>query len=200
VNQRYLPVGASSYYFLHSGYRLQSSWFEVCNIELGDYLRSGGFSLWRDFGDHPDARGHPRSQSPSMYRMTRTESLARGGFSPATASLFNAPAPRFGFAPAEQRVLLRALLGETNREIASELGISVQTVNKASESAIRRIEMIAPCLFAAQESDGKRGGEKRRHVLDYLRYHMEELRPYRASAAAQRAGERHSSHGLEKTS
>jgi DNA-binding CsgD family transcriptional regulator len=133
-----------------------------------------------------------------MYRMTRTESLARG-FSPATASLFNAPAPRFGFAPAEQRVLLRALLGETNREVASELGLSVQTVNKTWESAIRRIEMIAPCLLAAQEPDGKRGGEKRRHVLDYLRYHMEELRPYRASAAAHRAGER-SSHGVERTS
>ncbi len=178
VARRCLRAASAAWHFVHSGFRLETAWFEAYGSELGEYLQLGGFELWRAFDDHPESRA-PTGHSPRMYRITRGEPRGRA---PGLAShaLFNAPEPRFGFAPAEQRVLVHALLGETDREIADSLDLSIQTVHKAWLSVFRRVEMTCPALVVQRDSEGRRGPERRRHLLEYLRYHMEELRPHRS--------------------
>jgi DNA-binding CsgD family transcriptional regulator len=90
------------------------------------------------------------------------------------------PPPRFGFSPAEKEQLFTAMTGATDVELASELGISVETVRKRWRSIYERVSADdEPSLFPrADGDDAKRGPEKRTILLQYLDHHLEELRPY----------------------
>jgi DNA-binding CsgD family transcriptional regulator len=82
--------------------------------------------------------------------------------------------------PGEQRLLLAALQGLTDEELAQELGISLSAVKKTWRAIYDRTGSIwnGDVLDdRAEEADGKRGKEKKQHLLTYLRAHMEELRP-----------------------
>jgi DNA-binding CsgD family transcriptional regulator len=91
----------------------------------------------------------------------------------------NAPRPRFRFSRAQQRLLSFALEGRSDRELAAALSISYDTVRQTWSGIFQRIdEADASLLAERQDSEGKRGAEKRRLVLEYVRQHMEEVRPY----------------------
>jgi DNA-binding CsgD family transcriptional regulator len=49
------------------------------------------------------------------------------------------PPPRFGFSPGEKDMLLLALLGGTDAEVAGELSISPETVRKRWRSVFERV-------------------------------------------------------------
>lgn len=96
-------------------------------------------------------------------------------------SLFDYHPPRCGFRPSEQRMLLMALGGGTDDELSEELGISIPTVKKMWLSVYRRVDQILPELIPGHAQPEveltQRGKEKKRHLLNYLRKHPEELRP-----------------------
>jgi hypothetical protein len=97
----------------------------------------------------------------------------------AAASLFQWGEPRFHFSPGEQRVLSRAVLDESDDEIAEEIGLSLAAVKKVWRRAYERVADVAPTLLDT-DGDGAsatRGKEKRRNLIRYLRYHLYELRP-----------------------
>lgn len=88
--------------------------------------------------------------------------------------------PQFYFTPSEQRVLIAALKGLTDDQIAKELGISVAAVKRTWRVIYQRTESAGHHHFPdtmTEKSGGKRGKEKKQHVLTYMRSHMEELRP-----------------------
>ena len=89
--------------------------------------------------------------------------------------------PQFGFRPSEQRLLLTALRGGTDEEIADELGISVSAIKKNWRSIYDRVTVQCPELIRndplREELTSERGKEKKQHLLAYLREHPEELRP-----------------------
>jgi hypothetical protein len=100
---------------------------------------------------------------------------------------------RFRFSPAEQKLLFCSLLHDTDEDIATDLGLSLDTLRKQFRSIYQRVLMVDPCFFdgegAAEIQGNARGRGKRRWLLRYLRMHMEELRPHRPLARArQRAG------------
>ena len=74
---------------------------------------------------------------------------------------------------------LRALLNESDSEIASAMTISLDAVKKTWRRAYDRVAVAAPSLLgkATAAASNRRGTEKRRHLLEYLRDHLEELRP-----------------------
>ena len=76
-------------------------------------------------------------------------------------------------------MILRALLNESDSEIASAMTISLDAVKKTWRRAYDRVAMAAPSLLgkATAAASNRRGTEKRRHLLEYLRDHLEELRP-----------------------
>jgi hypothetical protein len=97
----------------------------------------------------------------------------------AAASLFQYSEPRFFFSLGEQRVLARAVLDESDEETARELGLSIAAVKKIWRRVYERVDATDPDLAVANgiRTALTRGKEKRRNLIRYLRYHLEELRP-----------------------
>jgi len=94
--------------------------------------------------------------------------------------LFNAPTARLGLSRAEQRAVLGALQGQTDREIAASGAVSVDAVKKAWRRIHERVALEIPHLADpthVQSATDRRSAERRRHLVEYLRYHPEELRP-----------------------
>jgi DNA-binding NarL/FixJ family response regulator len=90
-------------------------------------------------------------------------------------------APMLGLSPAEQQLLLLALRNVSDADCAILLGLSPHTVKMRWRQVFERIgerrpELLGPGGLPGPD-DGLRGPEKRRHLLAYLRQHMEELRP-----------------------
>jgi hypothetical protein len=115
---------------------------------------------------------------PHIVGMTRALELER----PASwvGDLFNYRPPRCGFSRSEQRLILSALGGATDEELATALHVSLPTVKKTWLSIYGRAAVLSPAIVDhfPSESPISRGKEKRRHLLAYLREHTEELRPY----------------------
>lgn len=75
-------------------------------------------------------------------------------------------------------------------DIAADAGATLDTLRKHWPSIYRRVLFVDPLLFPDQPERNGRGRGKRRHLLRYLRLHMEELRPSRAPAPTRRPVER----------
>ncbi|MGH7328942.1 MAG: helix-turn-helix transcriptional regulator, partial [Polyangiaceae bacterium] len=95
------------------------------------------------------------------------------------ASMFRSKVvrPRFRFSPGEQQMLLLALEGRSDDDLADALGISAWTVKKRWQSVYAKVEAIDPSVVAPHEDEKLR--QRRRFLLAYLREHLEELRPFR---------------------
>ena len=109
----------------------------------------------------------------------RPEWIALGAIH-ALSFLFHVPSPQIGFSAAEQRLLLNALLNRSDSELAHCLGLSVDAVKQTWRRIYERLAGCVPNLFPIDERlpSERRGAEKRRHVLDYMRLHLEEIRPW----------------------
>lgn len=86
-----------------------------------------------------------------------------------------------GFSPGEQRVLLAALEGRTDEELATDLAISPWTVKNTWRSIFARAGRQLPHVLPNRaeidsDADTRRGKEKRTRLLAYVRDHPEELR------------------------
>jgi hypothetical protein len=177
VTQRYLPVGASAWYYAHAGYKLDSLWFEVFGAEHARFLEHGGYALRHDFSAWSREHATPEALSPFMYGMAREE-VRRGAMDQGSLAMFEPPAPCFGFSPAEQSLLRRSLLGASDRELAGQLHVAQDTVKKLWNGIYQRVQRANPHVLGVRDIDPMtRGTEKRRHLIEYLRHHMEELRP-----------------------
>lgn len=81
--------------------------------------------------------------------------------------------------PSEQRLLLAALRGGTNEELAADLGVSLSAVKKTWILIYERSSAYVHGFSSEREPDGttERVKEKKQRLLSYLREHPEELRP-----------------------
>lgn len=180
-----LRAGGQAFYFFNTGYRYRLLLNEVYGRQAADYMQAGGLRLLHEFENLGDAP----ADRPFLFGL-RKEWVAVGAVNE-MSWLFDAPAPRFGFTPTEQSVLLRAMLNESDAQIAAHTGVSLDSVKKTWRRAYDRATAVAPYLFAADAPGAgagqarapasghqARGSEKRRHLLDHLRMHLEELRPH----------------------
>jgi len=117
-----------------------------------------------------------------------TRADAQDSFSVALALLFPPfQPPRCGFTAREQHGLLLALDGKTDEGIARALGIS----NSSAKRLFRSIHEKAERVLSMEDiggiplKPGSRGAEVRRHLLNFVRQHPNELRPFDASAVKQ---------------
>ena len=95
-------------------------------------------------------------------------------------SLFAYQPPQFSFRPSEQRLLLAALQGGTDENLADTLGISLSGVKKTWRLIYERVNDHTPGLIPEQvphDSTSERGREKKQRLLAYLRDHPEEPLP-----------------------
>jgi len=173
---------AQAFVAIHRGLRVKEILIEALGPFALSRLLADGARLVTDHADFFRTRGiRPPlpEQHPYLTSSTREDTL---GFesSPFGLVFLSYAPPRFHFSPLEQDLLLRALGGQTDEHLAHTLSLAVITVKKRWDSIYTRVETVAPNLFPsskAGQSVGSRGAEKRRHILNYLREHPEELRP-----------------------
>jgi len=165
-------------------------WKEVIGgqTDSAEYLQwtlsTGG--LWWD-PDEGKYVGHTKKNiativaAPHIVGVTKALEVRRPGSW--VGDLFNYHPPQCGFSRSEQQLLLSALNGATDEELANTLRVSLNTVKKTWVSIYSRAADRVPELIvnnSRPESSVYRGKEKRRRLLAYLREHLEELRPVSA--------------------
>ena len=172
----------SAFVEVHRGFLLKEVMCQgvISPETLGANLRSGGMLLGEDgqYVESVDRSLDEIFQTPHHVGLSRELALRRPGTW--IASLFAYQPPQCGFRPSEQRLLIAALRGKTDEELADDLGISVSAVKKAWLSIYDRVAMHLPSLFPnslSRQEGAERGKEKKQHLIAYLRDHPEELRP-----------------------
>lgn len=144
-------------------------------------IRSGGMLLNPVDGRYVESLDRPLHEilaAPYLVGLTRELAMARVGTW--IGSLFAYQPPQFGFRPSEQRLLLAALQGGTDENLAAVLEISLSAVKKTWRSIYDRVTDCSPGLIPnkiPEELTSERGKEKKQRLLAYLREHPEELRP-----------------------
>jgi len=127
--------------------------------------------------------GIAEADAPSLWTATRADAVRNPGY--AMAVLFNSfTPPRCRFSPAEQGTLRLALDGKTDDAIARETDVSLASVKKRFRGIYEKALGAVPQdeILTAPAAEGKRGAEVRRRLLNYVREHPEELRPYSPTA------------------
>ena len=92
--------------------------------------------------------------------------------------IFSYREPMLRLRDSDQQLLLAALRGATDSELANELGVTFSAVKARWRSVFVRIAETMPDLVTEADDHEGRGLQKRHRVLAYVRNHMEELRPY----------------------
>lgn len=176
-----LSAGSSAFHFFHAGYRLRTVLNEVYGANAAAYMTAGGFRLVHDFQRLAPTvfADVPAEHYPYLFMLHR-EWIVPAAVN-TMAQLFFAPNPRIFFSASERRVLERALLNYSDAHTAQCLGVSDDGIKKTWRRIHERVELHAPFLLpeTSRMPCGSRGQEKRRHLLEYLRTHLEELRPAR---------------------
>lgn len=166
----------------HRGFLLKEITAHAMTLEnLEGAIRSGGLFFNPADGRYVESLDRPLHKvfaAPHVIGLTRELAMARVGTW--VGSLFVYQPPRFGFRPSEQRLLLAALQGGTDEDLADMLDISLSAVKKTWRSIYERVTAVNSGLIADQlpaESTSERGKEKKQRLLAYLREHPEEVRP-----------------------
>ena len=165
------------------GYRVKEFVAEPIGNEASQWMFDAGARLRRDYSDYFRRNGLSKpqpSRRPLLVGLTKKEAFAHSGGN--IAGLFICPAPRFYFSRSERVLLQHALMGETCDQLAASLSISPWTVKERWHAIYDRVTDVDPELLPTPIAYGlrasSRGRERRRLLLNYLRQHLEELRPY----------------------
>lgn len=175
-----LNIANEAFRVAASGYRLQGLYFES-SARDGAMIASAGFPHV-PYVNEVEIAALPADRRPMFFGISREQ--ARAGL-PGTSvrHAFEHHPPRFRLSLAQRRLLWLALFDESDDALMARLGVSVHGLKKLWRGIYERIEDAAPEFFGFDESErgadkGKRGPEKRRQVLAYVRQRPEELRAW----------------------
>jgi DNA-binding CsgD family transcriptional regulator len=181
AGQGAVAAAEAGFRLAHGGYRVRRLLQEAYGPQERAMLTGAGLRLKSDYAEFFAANGGAQpaaDQRPALMGLYADdpESQVLGSTG---ASLFHYGELRFYFSPGEQRVLARAVLDESDEEIASDLGLSIAAVKKIWRRAYERVADKDPGLLSVDAGGpgSTRGKEKRRNLVRYLRYHLHELRP-----------------------
>ena len=179
--RRILTAGQIGFRLVHVGYRVKRVLQEAYGDEQLAFFKSGGFQMKSDYSTwYANRNGAAPSSTERPYLMGLYSSDPESQYpGSALSDLFQAGEPRFHFSPSEQQVLLRAVMDESDETIADTLRVTRDAVKKTWRRVYDRVAIVDPTLLEPPSGDDQtRGKEKRRSLIQYLRYHLEEIRPY----------------------
>jgi hypothetical protein len=153
-----------------AGFRVRRILWVTCQPMTEFALRSAEF---RTIGEFPEL-------GRTMHLMTRESGTAMPGS--VGNIIFKIQKPLLRLRDSDQNLLLAALKGATDAELATELGITPAAVKARWRSAFARVAKAMPSLVDDVDDREGRGTQKRHRVLAYVRMHPEELRPYNWTA------------------
>jgi hypothetical protein len=165
------------------GYRIKEFLADQIGEKTLQWMLDAGTRIRRDYSDCFRKSGVLKvksSQRPWLVGLTKEEAFANPGSN--IAGLFIYTPPRFHFNRSQRVLLQHALMGETCETLATALSLSPWTVKKRWHAIYERVadvdSELLPHSIAYGAHASSRGAERRRHLLNYLRQHLEELRPY----------------------
>jgi hypothetical protein len=181
--QRAIAVAAQTGFRLCSmGYRLSRVLQEAYGSAELPFFTSAGFVLKSDYAAFYARQPHhvpPPDRRPHLMGLFSTDPECRYPGNALADHFQAAPPPQIRFSGAEQRVLLHSIMDESDETIANSLGVSLDAVKKTWRRIHQRVTLRAPHLLDDGGDIGPvRGKERRRQLIQYLRYHPAELRPF----------------------
>ncbi len=180
-SQALAQAGPLAWHFSYAGFRMKQILWEVYGEQHRANMLGWGFRITHDF--QPATTGRSCSE-PHWARLAR-EHVPPDPHNVMAMWVFHPATPRLRLSPAQQQVVLHALQGDTDHELALVLGVSDDAVRKTWRDIMRRAEPVLPPTRRADADPHtpRRGPERRRIALDYFRQHMEELRPWKLRPA-----------------
>lgn len=172
---------SEAFHLAHAGYRMKEVLADPIDDAGLHWMLDAGAHVRRDYSRYFQEHGAATKYSPRprLVGLTKEEAWANPGSY--LSSFFVHTLPRFHFNRSEQLLLHHALMGETSDDQAASLSISPWTVKKRWHAIYDRVADVDPELLLPPIANGthvsSRGAERRRHLLHYLRQHLEELRP-----------------------
>ncbi len=154
---------------LHKGYPLNRILIETTSEEQRAYHQSSG--VWRLVHSFPCER--------ALLTLTRDDAYAVSGS--IAADLFHFEEPVLDLRDADKELLADALQGGTDADLAARLHLSVASIKKRWESLFGRVAELRPDLLPCERTSAAkdaRGPQKRHHILNYVRSHPGEIRPF----------------------
>jgi len=170
--------------FANGGYRLKLLLMELNDHFEWNYAEAFGGSLYTDYRHLPAGVFRDCVPEPRLYGMTYEDAMGdkgAGDTGTLASLIFARRLPRFGFTSPQQNLLLHALAGSTDEELAVDLRLALVSVKKRWGNIYDRVAEVAPDVLPTPVPDeigNTRAAQKRRRLLSYVRIHMEELRPY----------------------
>jgi hypothetical protein len=161
----------------HRGYRLKDVLQEFWDEIDTEFVLHGWGRVITDYASFFERQRQklpPPGRRPHLIGITREECHANPGA--LAAPLFVHTPPRFFLTRAEQRMVGHALTGKTDVELARALRLALPTIKSRWRAIYDRVARVAPELLGSTHNTASRGQEKRRHLLEYVRRHPEELR------------------------
>lgn len=157
----------SSFVEYHAGYRFRAILTETADEPTREFIQHS--IVYRTIAEFP--------QMGRVIHLMTNESVKA---EPASMGhmLFKFREPTLRLRESDQELLLAALHGATDPELAAELGVTLSAVKARWRSTFARIEEVMPTLVQTPDTNGGRGAQKRHRVLAYVRSHPAELRPY----------------------
>lgn len=160
-----------------SGWWLQAMHIESSASEAPMFTSAGFPQV--PYAESAGLRALPDARRPVYFGITREQ--ARSSL-PGTSvrHAFEHCPPRFRLSGSQRRLLWQALFDDSDEALMRRLAVSVHGLKKLWRGIYDRIGDVEPEFFGdgAADDDGRRGPEKRRQVLAYVRQRPEELRPW----------------------
>ncbi len=181
--RRIMTVFFPFFLSIHRGYNLNSMIVEAGAV-YEQMALAAGFRLYKrlDLDREPPADPvPPGASSKRAVFLFRREMVADTPPSTPVSAVFTYLPPRFRFTAGEQRMLVRAIDGLTDEEIAGTLDVSRDAVKQTWRSIYDHVIQVMPDLVERGQSggaEGARGQEKRRRIVAYVRDNAQELRPH----------------------
>lgn len=168
-----------SFAAVHCVYHIKELLEEVYGGGLREMLAAMGCELRRDYSEFkgtPYLAGIAQENHPYLVGFTEESASAKPGTF--AAFMLNKKAePRFHFRAGEQDVLWQALSGAPDPEIAKVLQLSPWTVKKRWQGIYEKVERGDAELLGATAPSKEKSAQRRRHLVEYMRSHPEELSP-----------------------
>lgn len=172
-----IAAANDTYRTFHDGYQVRAIYYETNAAD--SYAATPSGFLRRRFANEDDLASLPLELRPAYFGLTRQEAWTQMP-GPPTRNSFEHQPPLFCFSASQRRLLWFALFDESDDALMPILDVSIHGLKKLWRGIYERIEDRMPSFFgdAAGGDDGKRGPEKRRQVMAYVRQRLEELRPW----------------------
>ncbi|HEY6645055.1 hypothetical protein [Povalibacter sp.] len=175
--QKVIAAANDTFRTFHNGYNQQAIYYETgASHDL--VAAASGFEPL-PYRDESLVATLSADQKLAFYGLTRSRAatLVPG---PLARNAFEHQPPLFGFSASQRRLLWLALFDESDEALMGPLGVSVHGLKKLWRGIYERIQDRMPEFFGTETSvdEGRRGPEKRRQVLAYVRQRPEELRPW----------------------